>query len=101
MGTTQSAGTLTQPRNLFFGKQSRPERVLERNRHAGRCFAGADDGDVADFGEIDFFVADEKRVACDLDVLGNQTIGQHRMDAGPPDALDVGAELGGSARHTF
>ena len=99
VGDKAIGGHIDPAGDLFAVEQFLAERAFERDRHARRRLAGTDDRDAADCTQIDFFVADEKCVAFDLDVLGNQPLGQHRSNAGPPDTLDVGPKLGGWAGH--
>ena len=85
--------------DLLFREQPFAEHVFECDRHRARRLSRTDDGDATHAAEIDDFVADDESVAVDVDALGNQPLGLHFADAGPPDSLGVGTELCGSADH--
>ena len=65
------------------------QQFLERERHAGRRLAGADDDDPPDGVQVDLAVppGDPQRPAADRHARADQPVRTHRVQAGAVDAL--------------
>jgi hypothetical protein len=87
--------------DLLLGDEPLAEHAFECDGHRAGGLSGADDGDAFDGAEIDDFVANDESVAVDVDALGDQPLGLHFADAGPPNTLGVGTELRGRTSHAY
>ena len=90
VGRTQSAGTLTQPVSCLSIQQPRAEHLFQRGGHAPAALPAPTTAIRPTGSEIERLVADHQPAAVDVDLIGDESLGQYGVDAGPPDALGVG-----------
>ena len=99
VGTTQLAGTLTQPEALFSLRTSLAEGVFQGGDHPRPGLARPDDRDPADPVQVDLIITDQQRSPLDSHPMGEQVFRLNGAHAGPPDLLDITAELRSGAGH--
>ena len=100
LGGDEAIGRNIDPAVEMFAHDSfGAEGGFDGGGHWTGGFAGGDSGDRFDLLQVDRVIADEKPVAIDLHVLGDEAVGLHGGDTCAPDAFDVGAELFGRTWH--
>jgi hypothetical protein len=84
---------------VFLAEHFFAEGVLQSGDHPRPRLARPDDRYPADPVQIDLIIADQQRPPLDPHPVGEQVLRLNRAHPGPPDLLDVAAELFAGAGH--